>query len=127
MNNMKILNVQSLNQVKRLDYFIRKVTDCEVIWGSYGESGWLLLSDKNGRKIVPLWPEKEFVNEYNVTHQYEYFPKKMDLYYFLDKWINGLTKDKINIAIFPVMGKESIIITPLELKDLLEDELEQYE
>ena len=95
MNNMKILNVQSLNQVKRLDYFIRKVTDCEVIWGSYGESGWLLLSDKNGRKIVPFWPEKEFVNEYNVTHQYEYFPKKMDLYYFLDKWINGLTKDKI--------------------------------
>ena len=41
---MKILNVQSLNQVKRLDYFIRKVTDCEVIWGSYGESGWLLMN-----------------------------------------------------------------------------------
>jgi len=127
MNNMKLLNVQSLDLDKRLEYFIRKVADTELIWGSYGDNGWLLLSDENGRKIVPFWPEREFVNEYNITHKYEYFPKEMDLYYFLNKWINGLTKDKIDIAVFPVMKKESFIITPLELKVLLEDELEQYE
>ena len=127
MNNMKLLNVQSLDPDKRLEYFIRKVADTELIWGSHGDNGWLLLSDENGRKIVPFWPEREFVNEYNITHKYEYFPKEMDLYYFLNKWINGLTKDKIDIAVFPVMKKESFIITPLELKVLLEDELEQYE
>ena len=124
---MKLLNVQSLDPIKRLEYFIRKIADYELIWGSYGNNGWLLLSDENGRKIVPFWPEKEFVNEYNVTHKYEYFPKKIDLYYFLDKWINGLTKDKIDIIVFPVMKKESIIVTPLELKVLLRNELEQYE
>ena len=124
---MKLLNVQSLDPIKRLEYFIRKIADYELIWGSYGNNGWLLLSDENGRKIVPFWPEKEFVNEYNVTHKYEYFPKKIDLYYFLDKWINGLTKDKIDIIVFPVMEKESIIVTPLELKVLLRNELEQYE
>ncbi|TSJ92379.1 DUF2750 domain-containing protein [Gilliamella apicola] len=32
--------------------------------------------------MVPFWPEKEFVNEYNVTHKYDYFAKKIDLYYF---------------------------------------------
>ena len=51
----------------------------------------------------------------------------MDLYYFLDKWINGLAKDKIDIVVFPVKEKESIIISPLQLKALIENELEQYE
>ena len=127
MNNMKLLNIQSLDPIKRLEYFIRKIADYELIWGSYGDNGWLLLSDENGRKIVPFWPEKEFVNAYNVNHKYEYIPKKIDLYYFLDKWINGLTKDKIDIVVFPVMEKKSLIVTPLELKVLLGNELEQYE
>ena len=53
--------------------------------------------------------------------------KKMDLYYFLNKWINGLAKDKIDIVVFHVKEKESIIISPLQLKALIENELEQYE
>lgn len=44
----------------------------------------------------------------------------------MDKWINGLAKDKIDIVLFPVKEKESIIISPLQLKALIENELEQY-
>ena len=127
MDNIKLLNVQSLDSHKRLEYLIRKVADFELIWGSYGDNGWLLLSDENGRRITPFWPEKEFVNEYNITHKYDYFAKKIDLYYFLDNWINELAKDKIDIVVFPVKEKESIIISPLQLKALIENELEQYE
>ena len=52
MNNIKLLNVQSLDLHKRLECLIRKVADFELIWGSYGDNGWLLLSDENGRRIV---------------------------------------------------------------------------
>ena len=45
----------------------------------------------------------------------------------MDKWINGFAKDKIDIVLFPVKEKESIIISPLQLKALIENELEQYE
>ena len=54
MDNIKLLNVQSLDSHKRLEYLIRKVADFELIWSSYGDNGWLLLSDENGRRIVPF-------------------------------------------------------------------------
>ncbi|MWP47742.1 DUF2750 domain-containing protein [Gilliamella sp. Pas-s27] len=127
MNKEKILNVTSLDSKERLDYFIRKVADFEVLWGNYGDNGWLQLYAENGKKIMPFWPEKEFVINYNVTHKFKCSPKEINLDYFLDKWIKGLAKEKISLLIFPVEEKKSCIINPLELKTLLEEELKQYE
>lgn len=127
MNNAKVENVKSLSSESRLGYFLRKVADFERVWGGYGDDGWLHLSTEKGGKLLPLWPEEEFSIDYNTSHQYQLSPKEINLYYFLDKWIPGLEKDHINILIFPVDKGNGIVLSPCDLKKLLEDELEQYE
>ncbi|MFD2328955.1 DUF2750 domain-containing protein [Cohnella sp. GCM10020058] len=43
----------------RYEYFIKKVTDSEEVWGLY-DDGWAMSSDDNGRLLIPFWPKKEF-------------------------------------------------------------------
>lgn len=127
MNSAKIENIKSLTSEDRFNYFIRKSADFEKVWGSYGENGWLHLSTKEGTKLFPLWPEEVFSADYNTNHQYNFSPKEIDLYYFLDKWITGLEKDNIELLIFPIDKGDGVMITPSDLKKLLQEELEQYE
>ena len=126
MNNDKLACVKSLNAHERFEYFIRKVADFETLWGGYGKNGWIQLLGDNEQKVMPFWPEKQFTIDYILAHNYDYLPKEIDLSYFLDKWINGLSEDHINILIFPVKKQSSTIIKPFELKSELEKEIEQY-
>lgn len=74
LGSRKIDNVKSLNSNERLEYFVRKIADFEQLWGSYGENGWLQLFGENDKKVIPFWPEKQFVKDYNITHNYMYVP-----------------------------------------------------
>lgn len=122
----KIENILKMSENERYDYFIRKVSDFEEIWG-LNDKGWALLGDNNGNNILPLWPEKEFAELCAVDQWKDYKPELIELNNFLEKWIPGMTNDKTLVNIFSTPNTKGTVVSPNDLHSDLQDELEQYE
>lgn len=124
--NKKIQNIINLSKEERYNYFIRKVADFEQVWGLYND-GWALLGDDLNNQVFPFWPEKEFA-ELCANDQWSgYEPKSIDLDNFMEKWIPGMEKDKIEVNIFYTPQSKGVTISPNQLGNDLGEELEQYE
>jgi len=124
--NKKIENVIKLPPEERYDYFLRKVADFEQVWGLYSE-GWAILKDGQGKKVMPFWPEEEFAQICAKDTWQGYAPKSIELYDFIEKWLTGMYDDDIKVGVFYVPEGKGVTRYPHELKEDLEEELEQYE
>ncbi|MCT2561813.1 DUF2750 domain-containing protein [Chryseobacterium herbae] len=124
--NWKIENILKMSEDERYNYFVRKVADFEQIWG-LSDNGWALLGDDIGNQILPLWPEKEFAELCAVDQWKEHKAEPIELDNFIEKWVPGMTKDKILINIFLTPKAKGTVISPADLYSDLQDELEQYE
>ncbi|CAA7196727.1 DUF2750 domain-containing protein [Chryseobacterium potabilaquae] len=124
--NKKIANILKMTEDERYDYFIRKVTDFEEIWG-LSDDGWALLGDDNGNQILPLWPEKEFAKLCAIDQWKDYKPESIELDNFIEKWIPGMINDKTLVNIFLTPDAKGTVINPNDLYSDLQEELEQYE
>lgn len=126
MHQKKIENLFKMSGKDRYQYFIRKVADFETVWGLFAD-GWAMTADDEGKKAIPFWPEKE-LSSMCATEEWEnYIPKKIELDPFLSKWIPGMEKDGVLLAIFPTPEKKGVLTPPKELLSSLKEELEQYE
>lgn len=124
--NKKRNNILALSENERYEYFIRKVVDFEEVWGLYND-GWALLGDDSGTQVFPFWPEKEFAELCSDDLWKGYTPKPIKLELFLEKWIPGMEKDNLIINIFHTPKSKGKIVKPIELRDDLLHELENYE
>ena len=52
---------------------------------------------------------------------------RIELDSFLETWLPNLNKDGLNVGVLPNLGIDVWIIDPLDLKEELENELQQYE
>lgn len=124
--NKKIKNVLRLSKDDRYDYFIRKVADYEEVWG-LESNGWALLGDDLNNQVFPFWPEKEFAEICAIDQWTGYEAKPIELNSFLEKWIPGMEKDKILVNIFLTPDSKGKTVSPRDLGNHIEEELEQYE
>ncbi|WP_235860371.1 DUF2750 domain-containing protein [Rossellomorea aquimaris] len=91
MNIKEIEVVSNLPASKRYEYFIKKVTDFEEVWGLYYD-GWAILEDDNGNTLMPFWPKKEFANLCAVDEWNDYKAEQIELEDFMqvswyeDRW-----------------------------------------
>ncbi|MCM3628913.1 DUF2750 domain-containing protein [Paenibacillus glycanilyticus] len=108
----------------RYEYFIKKVTDFEEVWGLYDE-GWATADDGEGNMCIPFFPRKEFAQHCATEEWSSYKCESIDLYEFIDEWLIGMKEDKVKVSIFP---NEDTAIAEVEvlLRDL-KNELEKYE
>lgn len=122
----RLKNIFALTLEEKYYYFIRKCTEFEEVWGLYNE-GWATLADDENNIIIPFWPEEEFA-KYNCTNNWQnYHPKPIALNDFIDKWIPGMIKDKRLANIFYLEeGTSKIIITPQQLSEDINLEMEKY-
>lgn len=124
--NKKIENILKMSEDERYNYFIRKVTDFEELWG-LNNDGWALLGDDDGNRIFPVWPEKEFAALCAVDQWKNYNPEVITLENFIEKWIPGMTNDKTLVNVFLTPNAKGKVISPNDLYTDLQGELEQYE
>jgi hypothetical protein len=122
----KIQNINALSNEDRFGYFIRRVSDFEVIWGLYLD-GWAAAKSDDGVDVMPFWPEPEFAKICARGVWEEHEPQSILLADFLNKWLPGMEKDQMHIAVFPIEGHQGTIMEPSELKREIDEELEQYE
>ncbi|ALC91335.1 hypothetical protein AM500_17170 [Bacillus sp. FJAT-18017] len=124
MHKKEIETVFSLPAQKRYEYFIKKVADYEELWGLY-DGRWAISEDDKGNKLIPFWPKREFAELSSIKEWSHYQPKKIDLEYFLSKWIPGMKRDGLKVSVF-WNNKDSVMMETDRLLKDLEEELENY-
>jgi hypothetical protein len=126
MNPSKLKNILALSLEEKYYYFIRKCTELEEVWGLHNE-GWATLGDDENNTIIPFWPEEEFAKLNCSNNWQKCQPKPIALNDFIAKWIPGMIEDKrlANIFYFEE-GSSKIIITPQQLLEDINSEMEKY-
>jgi hypothetical protein len=118
-NEKEIQQVVSLPGEKRYKYFLNKVADTGLVWGLYN-NGWALAEDNLGRKVLPLWPASEYAKMCANAFWEGYKPEPVDVYDFLNSYINELRQEGILIAVFYTNNDKGIIPSYEKLeKDIL--------
>ena len=123
MRNSKIENVINLTASERYDYFIRKIADFEEVWGLKDAEGWALMGSEE-QVLFPIWSEKEFAE---LCKWDNYQPTPIPLNDFIEKLLPKLEKDRIMLAVLPLVKGKGIIRKVQEVKSDIEQECEQYE
>lgn len=123
MGNSKIDNIVNLTALERYDYFIRKVSDFEEVWGLKDAEGWALMGSDE-QVLFPIWSENEFAE---LCKWDNYQPTPIPLNDFMEKLLTKLEKDSIMLAVFPLAKGKGIIRKVQDLKSDIEQECEQYE
>jgi hypothetical protein len=121
--------VTALPGPERYSHFVRRVADFEEIWSLHGPSGWVMMGDNAGRKCIPVWPHERYAEVFVRDHWSDAEAKMIELDAWMERWLPGMTRDGLHVAVFPVVGEkqQGVIASPAELRRDLEEELEQYE
>ena len=124
--NKKINNILKLSPIERYKYFIRKISDFEEVWGLYND-GWAMTKSNDKVNSIIFWPEKIFAEKCINDEWKNYIPKAITLDTFIEKWLPGMNSDGLDVAIFYTLENKGIIIKPLDLRDDIKAELDQYD
>lgn len=123
--NQEMEQVLKLDNEKKYEYFIKKITDFEEVWSLKDEEGWASLGD-NDKIYFPVWATKEYA-DLCISEEWEgYESGSIYLPDFIEKWLPGLKKDEIRITVMWHKGKGIDVDWDTLLEDI-EAEMEEYE
>ncbi|PCE29565.1 DUF2750 domain-containing protein [Burkholderia ubonensis] len=125
MHPSKLDNILKLDTHARVDYFVRKVADFEVVWGLFDE-GWAC-ARHGGATVMPFWPEAAFAGRCAEGAWSGFRPSAIALADFLSRWLPGMARDGRLCAVFPVPGQAGPPMQPPDLLERIAREARQYE
>jgi len=111
---------------ERYALFVRRVVDWQIVWSLRSPNGWTLMGDDNGTEVVPVWPHERFAHTCADLKKHE-TAMAIDLDDWLEKWLPGMSKDRRQVAVFPVPNGKGVVISPEQLKSDLLLERDQYD
>lgn len=127
MNSNELVQMLEMSGEERYDYFLSAVLESRDIWILINADNLFLklVSEEEGVAHVPVWPSAEFAEEY-ARGPGGLTPKSISLPDFFKKWVPGLTKDKLEVGVFPGADGTLWITAPEELKRDLQDEMSAF-
>lgn len=126
MNPQKFSNVIAMDGPARYLYFVRKVADTERVWG-LEQSGWATAEDATATLLIPFWPEEAFASAAATGAWTGYTASEVALEDFLDKWLTGMHRDGVKVAVFPNSVDRGVVVDAEVLRSALLQERAQYE
>ena len=126
MNQHQLRNVFSLPAAERYGYLIQKVADFETIYLITDSKGDYVMLGTDDLETIPVWPEKEFAQQFLTNMWSNYVIKEMSIYDFMD-WLDNLEKENIQISGFPNLQLNTVHVSVIDMKNHLIHELSQYE
>lgn len=112
---------------KRLKHLVSQAADREVLWGLRDESGWVSLGDDSGASAFPIWPHPDYARDCATGSWAGCSTAEIEVHEFVDDWLPDMSEQGVSIAAFPVPSMNGVLISPDELKLILEEELAKYE
>jgi len=127
MSSNELTDVLEMNGEERYDYFLSAVLEERDVWILINADNRFLklVSEQEGVAHVPVWPSAEFAAEYAKGSD-DLTPKSISLPDFFKKWVPGLTKDKLEVGVFPGADGTLWITSPEELKRDLQEEMSSF-
>lgn len=126
MHTRQLESVFNLNSKERYGYLIRKVADFEQVFLIEDKKGNYVTCGNDNEMIIPIWPELEFAQELIKTEWKKCVVKKVELTDFMN-WMDKLETENYLIGGFPNQKLNSIVVKPIEIKNHLVFECQQYE
>ena len=121
----KLKNILALTPEPRYEYFIRKITDFETLWGLY-DGGWAT-ADSKTVVAIPFWPEEDFAKLCANAEWEGFEPKSILLSDFIGIWLPGMERDKKVCQLSPIPNQQGSLVLPQNLLFAVKKELQQYE
>lgn len=127
MNNDELSQILELDGEERYDYFLSLVGEEREIWILVNaDNRFLKIESENGDIAhLPVWPGSAFAAEY-ASDSADLSPKSISLPDFFKKWVPGLTRDGLQVGVFPGRDNTLWITEPEELKRDLQDEISSF-
>lgn len=127
MSNEQLTSVLEMSGEERYDYFLSQVLEDREIWILINSENRFLsiVSDDDGLAHLPVWPISDFAVEY-ARGSDDLTPKSLSLPDFFRKWVPGLSKDGLQVGVFPGADQTLWITDADELKKDLQAELSGF-
>lgn len=127
MSNEALAEILALDGEERYDFFLSQVAEEREIWILVNADNRFLRisSDEDGVDYLPVWPAAEFAVDY-ASDANDLTPLSISLPDFFRKWVPGLTKDGLEVGVFPGLDKTLWITEPEELKRDLQDAMADF-
>ena len=127
LNPMQFKAVSALAGPGRFRHFVGRVADWQQVWSLKEESGWVSAADDQGNIIFPVWPHPDYAAACAVGHWSGSSPTSIEVHEFLERWLPGLDKDGLAVAVFPTPTKGGVIMPAYQLQRAIQDELSGLE
>ncbi len=127
MSDNELKSILELDCEERYDYFLSVVGEEKEIWilANSDQQFLKIYAEDDGFEYLPVWPSEVFATEYSKDTQ-DLEPKSISLPEFFEKWVQGLTKDAIEIGVLPGLDPDVWVTPPSELQKDLQEELSNF-
>ncbi len=125
-SDKEIQSILLLDGSARYRHFIKKVVDNEETWGLWESDGWVSMGDGSDQILIPVWPHSSYAALCATGSWNGYTPKAISLDDLLEKWLVGMKRDRLQLAIFPTPSGKGLPVDPDQCEQDLRDELSFY-
>ena len=101
--------------------FFQLVADWEEAWGLRDDAGWVVAKETDA---LPLWPHPAFAAACAQEAWEGTTPELIPIDDFLEELLPLLEEDSLLVAVFPTPGDPGTLLSPAEVKQRLEAEME---
>lgn len=122
MSNHPGNDILEMGGEERYDYFLDEVAEHREVWILVNTDNHFLqiVSEEDRIAYLPVWPTEAFAASYDAGTD-ELSPKAISIPEFFHRWVSGLTRDGLEVGVFPGADGELWITEPQQLKDDLQE------
>jgi hypothetical protein len=124
LSDHEFTDVSALEATERLEHFIERISACEEVWGLQAADGWVLSAVPSGEEVAPFWPHPLYAKACALDVWQDAEPQAVSLDQFLERWIPGLIQDKRLISVFSTPDSSGVLLTPDQVKAMIDAECE---
>ncbi len=110
--------VAALDAEGRYDHFLERMGAGDPVWGLCGDDGWVILSDE-GDEHLPVWPHAELARQWIEGPYADCRPTPITAADWREKWLPGMARDGLLVAVCPDTSGEGIVVEAVELAEAL--------
>jgi hypothetical protein len=127
-NEQEMAAVLCLDGPARYRHSIKKIADFEQLWGLTANDGkWALMADDAHNQCMPVWPHENYARLLVINDWEHYTPQSISLDKWLTKWLSGMKRDRLRVAVFPTPNVSGVVVEPERMEADLKLELSAYE
>jgi hypothetical protein len=86
-----------------------------------------LASGGEGKPAFPVWPHPGYAAACATGAWSGSEPASVEIHEFLDKWLPGMSRDAVPVAVFPTVSMQGVVVAATVLHGALRDELARIE